>query len=316
ALKQYVFGVLDALGIKNGPAHAEIMMTADGPRLVEIGARVMGGSLPTDLMLDAIGHCQVDWTIACYLEPGTFHQLAAQPYTIRKHILDKSLITEKPGRLTAIPGWGAIEKLPSYFSSSLSVRVGDYLPQTIDMFTFPGTVLLTHPDPTVVEADYATIRALEQDGLFTLDTRPVTVPAPVVPALTLTLPKDLRFVTSFTAATRQFAVMNGADNAVALRLEAGVEEALALVTRHAPPSAAPEYLELRLEKRADGFAVQFLLREPGQDPAAQPEFDAARALETGDTSGLELKLLKGLMSEVCFRTDDAGHRTISFMLKA
>ena len=35
----YVQGVLDALQIKNGPTHGEVMMTADGPCLVEMNCR-------------------------------------------------------------------------------------------------------------------------------------------------------------------------------------------------------------------------------------------------------------------------------------
>merc|ERR1712083_798140 len=37
-------GVLDALGFKNGPGHAEVKMESDGPCLVEVGARCHGWS--------------------------------------------------------------------------------------------------------------------------------------------------------------------------------------------------------------------------------------------------------------------------------
>src|SRR6266700_664528 len=39
----YVDRVLQALGIANGPAHAEVILTADGPALVEIAARLNRG---------------------------------------------------------------------------------------------------------------------------------------------------------------------------------------------------------------------------------------------------------------------------------
>ena len=39
----YTQQVLDAVGIRNGCAHAEVMMTADGPKLVEVAARPAGG---------------------------------------------------------------------------------------------------------------------------------------------------------------------------------------------------------------------------------------------------------------------------------
>ena len=39
-----------AVGIKNGPAHAEIILTKDGPKMVEIGARMGGGCITTHLV--------------------------------------------------------------------------------------------------------------------------------------------------------------------------------------------------------------------------------------------------------------------------
>lgn len=41
-LFSYVCQVLDATGVRNGPAHVEVMITDDGPRLIEIGARLAG----------------------------------------------------------------------------------------------------------------------------------------------------------------------------------------------------------------------------------------------------------------------------------
>lgn len=41
----YVRGVLDALGFQNGPSHGEVMMTPDGPCLVEMNCRAHGGDV-------------------------------------------------------------------------------------------------------------------------------------------------------------------------------------------------------------------------------------------------------------------------------
>ena len=35
--------MLDAVGIRIGCGHVEVMMTADGPRLIEVAARLAGG---------------------------------------------------------------------------------------------------------------------------------------------------------------------------------------------------------------------------------------------------------------------------------
>ena len=45
-LIEYNIKVVKALGIKVGPAHSEIILSKDGPVLVEIGARLNGAGFP------------------------------------------------------------------------------------------------------------------------------------------------------------------------------------------------------------------------------------------------------------------------------
>jgi biotin carboxylase len=45
-LAQLVFAALDAVGFDWGATHTELMLTDDGPRLVEINARLVGAKLP------------------------------------------------------------------------------------------------------------------------------------------------------------------------------------------------------------------------------------------------------------------------------
>jgi hypothetical protein len=58
-----LYRCLDALGIAHGPTHAEVMMLADGPCLVEVGARFHGVGatwvLPAN---ECIGYNQVKIT--------------------------------------------------------------------------------------------------------------------------------------------------------------------------------------------------------------------------------------------------------------
>lgn len=60
-----------AVGIKNGPAHAEIMLTKDGPKMVEIGARMGGDCITTHLVPLSTGVDMIRATIeiACGIEP-------------------------------------------------------------------------------------------------------------------------------------------------------------------------------------------------------------------------------------------------------
>ena len=55
AVQDYVFQALDAVGFDCGAAHVELILTAEGPRLVEINARLVGAKIPRLISL-ALGH--------------------------------------------------------------------------------------------------------------------------------------------------------------------------------------------------------------------------------------------------------------------
>src|SRR5262249_15389816 len=63
----YVRDVLTALGIRYGPAHTEVMLTAAGPCLIETGARLNGADAP-ELCRDCTGQDQVALTVEACLD--------------------------------------------------------------------------------------------------------------------------------------------------------------------------------------------------------------------------------------------------------
>ena len=60
-----------AVGIKNGPAHAEIILTKNGPKMVEIGARMGGGCITTHLVPLSTGISMTKATIQTALGEKT-----------------------------------------------------------------------------------------------------------------------------------------------------------------------------------------------------------------------------------------------------
>merc|ERR1719221_1561782 len=73
----YVRRVLDALGIQNGPTHGEVIMTDDGPCLVEMNCRAAGADgclLPIQRALTG-GVSQVDATLDAFLCEGAFERI-------------------------------------------------------------------------------------------------------------------------------------------------------------------------------------------------------------------------------------------------
>merc|ERR1712050_253200 len=75
----YVRNVLDALGIKNGPSHGEVMMTQRGPCLVKMNCRAHGGDgawNPLAMELTG-GFTQVNCSIDAFMDQAAFDKIPA-----------------------------------------------------------------------------------------------------------------------------------------------------------------------------------------------------------------------------------------------
>ena len=162
--------MLDALEIKNGPAHAEVMMTPTGACLVEVGSRCHGGEGTWQPIADgAVGVNQIDATVDAYLRPDSWDEVAELPGPLARHGREVFLVARENGKIKSIPGIDKIMALRSFLKCEMAVQPGDDLRKTVDCFTRPGAVQLVHDDADVVEEDYAAIRALEEDGMFELE---------------------------------------------------------------------------------------------------------------------------------------------------
>lgn len=158
-LRNYVFKVLDALGIKFGAAHTEIMLTDDGPVLIETGARIMGAVNPK-FIKEAIGHNQMEWLIESYINSQKFMQQAIKPYDIDKYLMIKMFISQKTGTLKKINHLDELKKLSSFCEMVLP-EIGAHIDRTVDLFTSPGLVYLMHEDYEAMKRDYESISRLE-----------------------------------------------------------------------------------------------------------------------------------------------------------
>jgi carbamoylphosphate synthase large subunit len=165
----YVHQVLDALGIRYGPAHTEVMLTADGPVLVECGAR-LHGSIRDDV-IDRCTPSHVTVTVEAYLDPSTVARRAARPYELAAASRCVMLISHQGGRVVSDAGMRAVEALPSFAGSISMAQPGDEITPTIDLFSCPGMIYLVDPDREVLRRDYERLRTLEQDGLFEVEPR-------------------------------------------------------------------------------------------------------------------------------------------------
>ncbi|MEP4956697.1 MAG: hypothetical protein ABJQ34_19035 [Paracoccaceae bacterium] len=168
----YIGEVLDTLGIKNGPAHSEIMVVKGQPVLLEAAAR-MPGSNDMSAYSKALGISQVElWMLAC-TDQDAFRVLARRPRVpLRYHSSCVFLISEISGKITQQPDISQWTLLPELHSASLQNK-GSLL-RTTDLNNVPGYVFLLAKDRAVLPARRAALRAAEQ-GIYRQMTAPICV---------------------------------------------------------------------------------------------------------------------------------------------
>jgi len=163
----YAFEVLDALGIQHGAAHAEIKMTAEGPCLVEVGARIAGATLPEGARL-ATGRSQVDWAVDAYARPEQFTRNCGRPYRMNQQVARATMVAPRSGTLVAYRSLEAIKELDSFHDMRVRVNPGEHLPRTTNDLTYPIFVTLVHEVGEVLARDLWTLRYLDGDGFYEL----------------------------------------------------------------------------------------------------------------------------------------------------
>jgi biotin carboxylase len=167
----YAFGVLDALEIRNGAAHTEVMLTANGPVLVESGARLGGAHLP-EIVSRCIGTNQVDLLALAIAHPEEITTGRLPGYQLLNHVRFLSLIVPRDGVIPSEEGWAPVKALDSFLELIVTQPAGKRIERTVDLASSPGYMYLTAEDPARIVADYARLRELERMGLYDRPTRP------------------------------------------------------------------------------------------------------------------------------------------------
>ncbi|GAA0628749.1 hypothetical protein GCM10010174_56010 [Kutzneria viridogrisea] len=99
AMRQQMVALLDAVGLREGPAHTEFILTANGPRILETHSRIGGGGID-ELVRRAHGVdlSRVQVTVPLGLEEFTPPDLDAGRGAVM------IFFAPKPGRVTAVSG--------------------------------------------------------------------------------------------------------------------------------------------------------------------------------------------------------------------
>jgi len=163
-LVAYIYQVLDALGIKYGSAHSEIILTKNGPILLETGARIGGAVNPT-IHQECFGHSQTELNIDAYMDPKSFFKKTVKPYKILKYLYVVMAISQKEGLIKNITLDDNFKsQLTSLRFMRLKKKPGDRLQKTIDLNSSPATIYLASENKEQLEKEYQILLSLIDDG--------------------------------------------------------------------------------------------------------------------------------------------------------
>ncbi len=106
-IKEVAIGANKAIGIQNGPSHTEIKVSEDGPKIVELGARLGGDCITTHLVPLSTGVNMVECSIRIALgEKADMKPKWDKGSAIRYLKTDTGIVKEVRGveRAEAVPG--------------------------------------------------------------------------------------------------------------------------------------------------------------------------------------------------------------------
>ncbi len=154
-LFEYTKRALDALGIRWGAAHNEIMLTKDGPRLIETGARMCGGPV-VGFARVASGSSQADKLVEIFAEGD----VTTKDYSFKKTVMPVFLKSPAKGKISNAEAFDDVSQLPTFLNANIWFKNGSLVPQTVDYLTSIGIVALAG-ERTKVLIDYEKIRSME-----------------------------------------------------------------------------------------------------------------------------------------------------------
>lgn len=168
ALVEYVNQVLDAVDISYGPSHAEVILTKDGPHLVEVGERI-GGGTNIDVSNECVGYNAVDLSVCCYTNQEKFQQMVSLPRQIKKFAMIVELANKRTGVVDKVTIEEAVKELVSYRDGKCYVMPGKKLTPTIDIFSSLASIQLVHEDENQLRKDYLAIQEMATKNLLLVE---------------------------------------------------------------------------------------------------------------------------------------------------
>ncbi|MFJ7148976.1 ATP-grasp domain-containing protein [Streptomyces sp. NPDC100445] len=165
----YMDTALRALGIVFGPTHAEVVITADGPALVEVGARLAGGMNPA-YHDECLGANQADLTALAAVRPEEFlERYAGRHFRKVREAWLYTTPTELDGVVDSLDQdvLAEIEGLESVRGLNVKIKEGGRIRPTVDLYTSSLRIFMAGDSAAQVERDYLHIQRIK-DQVFRL----------------------------------------------------------------------------------------------------------------------------------------------------
>lgn len=124
-----------AIGIENGPSHTEIIVTADGPKIVELGARLGGDNISTHLVPFSTGVNIVE----CCIKIALGEKPDIEPKWNKGSAI--RYFKQCSGVITSIEGIQKAEKINGVKQISIIHNVGETITDVIDSGSRIGFVI-------------------------------------------------------------------------------------------------------------------------------------------------------------------------------
>ncbi len=164
ALIDYAERVVHALGIRHGAAHTELIVTAEGPVLVEVNARMHGGDAVS--VLGQFAPCtQLDLSVDAAVVTATSARKPGIALAYSSHVLAHFLISRAAGTVRSVMGPDELARIGSYAGDHMPA-VGARLVVTDSLTSAPGYIWLAHAREGQLLEDQRTLVAWEEAGLL------------------------------------------------------------------------------------------------------------------------------------------------------
>jgi biotin carboxylase len=153
----YTQQVLDAVGIRNGCCHTEVIITKEGPRLLEVGARPAGGGHQMIAKM-ATGSNHIMRTVAHRVH-GEFDD----SYRLIQYVCSVVLTAPHAGTWRNAEIFDPVDELETYNMKHFYFGTGDQVPAPAGLSSMLGWVVLASTDHDAMQADYRRIKNLERE---------------------------------------------------------------------------------------------------------------------------------------------------------